>query len=208
MKSLFITFEGIDGCGKTTQIELLNTFLEENGFPVTLTREPGGCTIAEEIREILLSTNSDIGDRGELLLYLAARSEHVRQVIKPALLDKKIVISDRFYDATFAYQGYGRGLDIEKMGEINLYAIEGTVPDITFLLDISVEESLSRREKRGGNPDRIEANSIDFFNKVRDGYLSLAKKEPKRIVVIDGTMSIDNVHSTILDNISKHLNIK
>ena len=186
---MFITFEGIDGAGKSTQISLLTSFLQENGIEYVLTREPGGCEISEQIRDLILSTKSNLGGVGELFLYFAARAEHIRQVIKPALEAGKWVICDRFADSTFAYQGAGRGLDVAKMKEINNFAADGISPDLTILLDISVETSLERRIARGKSADRLEQNSIDFFEKVRNSFLNLAKSEPKRFLVIDGNLS-------------------
>jgi len=186
---MFITFEGIDGAGKSTQISLLTSFLQENGIEYVLTREPGGCEISEQIRDLILSTKSNLGGVGELFLYFAARAEHIRQVIKPALEAGKWVICDRFADSTFAYQGAGRGLDVAKMKEINDFAADGISPDLTILLDISVETSLERRIARGKSADRLEQNSIDFFEKVRNSFLKIAESEPKRFLVIDGNLS-------------------
>ena len=185
---MFITFEGIDGAGKSTQIKLLTEHLKENGIEFVLTREPGGCEIAEKIREIILSTKSDLGAVGELFLYFASRAEHIRQVIKPALDSGKWVICDRFADSTFAYQGAGRGLDVVKMKEINSFATQNINPNLTILLDITVDVSLERRRLRGKSADRLEQNDRNFFENTRNHFLNLAKDEPQRFLVIDGTL--------------------
>ncbi len=195
----FITFEGIDGCGKSTQIALLKEWILENGKEAVLTREPGGCETAEQIRELVLSPKTDVGDIGELLLYLAARAEHVRQVIAPAIESDKWVISDRFIDSTFAYQGFGRGLDQEQMNLVNNVATGGLVPDVTFLLDIEVEVGRARVMAGRTELDRLEQNSLDFFERVRQGYLTRAKEEPQRFVVLDATKSIEEIHKSICD---------
>ena len=203
-RGIFISFEGIDGCGKTTQIELLTVYLLKNNKEVVLTREPGGCEIAESIREMILSTESKLGDRGELMLYLAARAEHVDQIIEPALRSDKWVISDRFSDATFAYQGYGRGLDSSMITTLNNVATNGLIPDITILLDIDVDEAYGRRDLRG-KPDRLEQSGRDFFERTREGYLALAKAEPTRFIVVDASQSISNVTQTIFSALKEKL---
>ncbi len=198
---LFITFEGIDGCGKTTQISLLKQWLESENIIPLMTREPGGCDTAEQIRELVLSPETNVGSSGELLLYLAARAEHVRQTIKPALERKEFVVSDRFYDATFAYQGYGRGLDLNTMELVNKVATSGLVPDKTFLLDIDVLEGRKRVVSGREALDRLEQNSLDFFERVRQGYLNLAESEPERFVVLDGSGTIENIHEQICEEL-------
>ena len=203
-RGVFISFEGIDGCGKTTQIELLTVYLLKNEKEVVLTREPGGCEIAESIREMILSTESKLGDRGELMLYLAARAEHVDQIIEPALRSDKWVISDRFSDATFAYQGYGRGLDASMITTLNNVATNGLIPDITILLDIDVDEAYGRRDLRG-KPDRLEQSGRDFFERTREGYLALAKADPTRFIVVDASQSISNVTQTIFSALKEKL---
>lgn len=201
-KPLFITFEGIDGAGKSTQISKLCDYLKKNGIEFILTREPGGCEIAEKIREIILSTKSDLGAAGELLLYLAARAEHIRQVIKPALDCGKWVICDRFADSTFAYQGAGRGLNVKKMKEINSFAAQNISPDLTVLLDISVDVSLERRKSRGKSADRLEQNDRIFFEKVRGYFIKLSRDESGRFLVIDATLSESEIHKKIIDRIN------
>lgn len=203
---MFVTFEGIDGAGKSTQIDKLKIYLEENNIQYICTREPGGCEISEQIRDLILSTKSDLGSIGELFLYFAARAEHIRQVIKPALEAGKWVICDRFADSTFAYQGAGRqlngnGLDISKMKEINNIAADGISPDLTILLDISVEKSLERRQARGKSADRLEQNDREFFENVRNSFLKLAKYEPKRFLVIDATLNENEIFEKIVERI-------
>jgi dTMP kinase len=198
---MFITFEGIDGAGKSTQIALLVNYLKESGIEYILTREPGGCEISEKIRDLVLSTKSDLGGVGELFLYFAARAEHIRQVIKPALEAGKWVICDRFADSTFAYQGAGRGLDFMKMKEINNFATDGISPNLTILLDISVETSIERRISRGKAADRLEQNDRDFFEKARNSFLKSAELEPKRFLVIDGTLAENKIFEKITKKI-------
>lgn len=183
---MFITFEGIDGCGKTTQIRYLTDFLEQNGFEVIATREPGGTDFSEHLRDILLHSKHKISPISELFLFNAARAHLIETLILPAIKNNKVVISDRFYDSTLAYQGYGRGLnkeDIEKCNEIIKQM--GAIPNVTFLLDISTEDALQRRE--GEKKDRIESSDINFFEKVRNGYLKIAEQEPNRVKVINAS---------------------
>jgi len=199
---LFITFEGIDGAGKSTQIEKLCTYLKKNEIEFISTREPGGCETSEKIRGIILSQKSDLGALGELFLYFAARAEHIRQVIKPALDGGKWVICDRFCDSTFAYQGAGRGLDVAKMKDINKFASQDIYPNLTVLLDISVDASLERRKTRGKSADRLEQNDITFFESVREYFLKLSKDEPSRFLVIDAALSEDEIHKKIISGIN------
>lgn len=203
----FISFEGIDGCGKSTQINLLKQWFESKGINTVLTREPGGCETAEQIRELVLSPETNVGSTGELLLYLAARAEHVRQVITPALENGSCVITDRFFDSTFAYQGYGRELNLKEMQLVNRVATGGIKPNITFLLDIDVTEGRRRVIDGRDKLDRLEQSSIEFFERVRRGYLSLAKEDTKRFVVIDATDSIEDIHEKICKTLAPLLNI-
>jgi dTMP kinase len=201
-RPLFITFEGIDGAGKTTQINKLCEKKKKNGIEFVSTREPGGCQTSEKIREIILSPNSDLGAHGELFLYFAARSEHIRQIIKPALDNGKWVVCDRFSDSTFAYQGAGRGLDLANMKEINSFAAQNINPNLTILLDISVEVSLKRRELRKKSADRLEQNDKVFFENVRKYFLKLSQDEPQRFLVIDAALSEDEIHEKIVRRIN------
>ena len=204
--SLFITFEGIEGCGKTTQIGLLTSFLESLHRPFLLTREPGGTGVGEQIRQILLSSeNVGIEPMAELYLYAAARVQHIRQVISPALREGKLVICDRFADATLAYQGYGRGMDLAWIEEIHARTMENVKPDLTFLLDLPVEEglrrALKRMEKHSVKEDRFEKEALDFHRRVREGYLILARNQPRRIVALDGMKEEKTLHREILTHL-------
>ncbi len=201
---MFITFEGIEGCGKTTQIGLMGDFLGTKGLPYIITREPGGTGIGDEVRRILLSPeNQEMRPGTELFLYMASRAQHVADVIEPALMDKKIVLCDRFSDATIAYQGYARGFDIVLVKELNQLATSGLTPDITILLDCPVEIGLKRAMARASaasgreGEDRLEMEGISFHQKVREGYLKVAAEEDMRVVVIDGTKDRDIVHEEI-----------
>ncbi|MBP5262260.1 MAG: dTMP kinase [Clostridiales bacterium] len=197
MKGLFITFEGIDGCGKSTQINKLASFLDDKGIPYLMLREPGGTVVGEKIREILLDKKNDGMDPVcELLLFEAARAQIVAEVITPALDEGKVVICDRFYDSTFAYQGYARGFGQEVVENLNRTAVNGTDPDITFLLDITPQEALARRNKRGEAEDRMEAMGLKFQEDVRAGYLLLAEKYD-RVKRIDATRDRDEIFSEI-----------
>ena len=198
--SIFITFEGIDGCGKSTQIELLKKNLDEHGYQVVLTREPGGTVISEKIRELILSVeNTGMSTKCELLLYLAARAQHVDQKIIPELLKNKIVLSDRFEEATYAYQGFGRGVSLDILLFINMYATSRVTPDLTFILDIPIEESELRWKKSGKVRDRLEMNNKNFFKRVRKGYQDRAAMNPDRIVLLDGTLDIGVLEKQIID---------
>ena len=206
MLGLFITFEGIEGCGKTTQIGHLTSFLERNQRPFLLTREPGGTTIGEQIRRILLSSeNEGIEPMAELFLYTAARVQHLQEVIFPALRQGKIVLCDRFADATLAYQGYGRGLDLGWIDEIHRRAMGMVKPDLTFLLDLPVEEGLRRAFKRiegqSVKEDRFEKEALNFHQRVREGYLLLARREPQRIVILDGMKDEQTLHQEIITHL-------
>lgn len=199
---MFITFEGIDFCGKSTQVELLRKFFIEKGKEVIVIREPGGTEISEKIRNILLDRkNSEMKIETEFLLFSSSRSQLVRQVIIPSLQQGMIVISDRFHDSSTAYQGYGRGLDVKQIEQINSFAIAEVLPDITFLIDIPVEECLRRKAlKLQSELDRIEISSDNFYQKVRLGYLKIAE-EQKRFFVINGKLAIEEIHKIILDKI-------
>ncbi|OIO32583.1 MAG: dTMP kinase [Candidatus Omnitrophica bacterium CG1_02_40_15] len=194
-RGLFITFEGPEGSGKTTHSKLLCGFLRKKGFKVLHTREPGGTLINEKIRNILLDPKNKGMDVGcEMLLYMAARAQIVKQKILPSLGQKKIVICDRFTDATLAYQGYAGGMDLKVIDNITSIVTKGLKPDITFLLDIDAKQGLLRA---GRSKDRMERKSILYHNKVRNGYLSIAKKEPKRVKVLSSTGEIGQVQKEI-----------
>ncbi len=207
----FITFEGIEGCGKTTQLQLLAVRLTDAGHRLTVTREPGGCPIADQVRNILLDAgNRTMRPLTELLLYAAARAQHVSEVIAPALEAGAVVLCDRFTDATMAYQGNGRGLDPEVIGQLNRLATGGIRPDLTLLLDCPAETGLKRAISRinrteGPREERFELESIRFHQRVRDGYLELARKEPDRFAIIDAAGGIKETEAAIAAAVSKHL---
>lgn len=204
-RGLFITFEGIEGCGKSTQAKLLEEYLKEQGIDVFLTREPGGPKIAEQIREMLLSIdNKEMLPETEVLLYMASRSQHTGEWIIPELNKGKTVISDRYYDSTFAYQGAARDIDGKLIDTIRKYATFGLVPDLTFLVDLPEQIGLSRILAK--DADRLEQESIDFHGRVRDGFLALAKEESARFIVLDGKKSIDQIHNDVVNVIVKELN--
>jgi len=199
----FITLEGIEGCGKTTQLQRLARRLEVKGHKITVTREPGGCPIADQIRNILLDAdNRAIVPMTELLLYAAARAQHVREVIAPVLEEGGIVLCDRFTDATIAYQGYGRKLDLDVINRLNELATAGIRPDMTILLDCEAETGLNRAISRinstkGAREERFELESLQFHNRVRDGYLELARQEPERFVLINAEAGISETEEAI-----------
>ena len=195
-----ITFEGIEGVGKSTQIQLLNNYLNEKGYKTEILREPGSTATGEQIREILLNTPIDLSSESELLLMFAARA----QLIKEKLLDsdKDIVLFDRFYDASVAYQGYGRGLSLEAI--FNLIKLTNCpIPNITFLLDIDVEEGF--RRKSNDLKDRIESAGNDFFERVRNGYIEISKKNKERVKILDARMKIEELHNEIINITNKIL---
>ena len=201
-KKLFISFEGIDKVGKSTQVSLLVDYLKERKYQVVQTCEPGGTRLGKEIERILLGSSvAQIGDKAELFLYLADRSEHVKKVIKPALEKDQIVISDRFADASIAYQGYGRELDIHWIDKLNKRATQDISPELTFLLDIDPELA----KKRSKNKDRIENEEIAFHQRVRQGYLEIARSCPNRVKTVNGQDSIKNIHLAIRKILSKYL---
>ena len=208
---MFITFEGIEGCGKTTQMERFAENLKKHGIPLITTFEPGGTRIGEDIRRILLDArNKELSPLAELILYAADRAQHIDQVIKPALDQGKWVICDRFVDATVAYQGIARGQDMRLIQMLNETTTHGIRPDMTFLLDCPVEMGLERAIKRNEAPDhqgqdRFERETMDFHNKVRKGYLDLANQEKERFVIIDGFLSEDEIEREIFRQIEPFL---
>ncbi len=193
-RGLFITFEGIDGCGKSTQLLRVAEKLRAQGYVVVVTREPGGTPISEKIREILISPqNSEMCSQTELLLYLAARAQHVQQTIRPAIERGELVLCDRFQEATFAYQGYGRGLELEFLKNINEFATSGVSPDCTFIFDISVELSKLRLSRIGKGQDRLESAGDAFFGRIREGYLAAASANPEKIRLLDGSRGLEEL---------------
>jgi dTMP kinase len=209
--NLFITFEGPEGSGKTTQIELLRGYLEERGYSVLATREPGGTSIGDKIRVILLDPrNTDMLPASEALLFSAARAQIVNQVIRPHLAQGRIVLCDRYADSTLAYQGYGHGLDLEMLHAITALATEGLKPDLTVYLDIDVEEGLRRKlaAHKASNSEwnRIDRQEMAFHRRVRKGYLHMAAEEPDRWLVIDATQPLEAIQSSIRARVEAKLN--
>ena len=199
-QGLFITFEGPDGCGKTTQMNLLAQYFEKKGKKVVLTREPGGKGLGEKVREILLNYDGEVSDRCESFLFLADRAQNIDIIVKPAVKQGEIVLCDRHIDSTVAYQGYGRGLDINEINMLNNLATGGKKPDLTLVFDVDVETSMKRV---GKEKDRMESAGIDFHNRVRNGYLELATQEPDRIKVLDATKTIEEIHEKVIEIIEK-----
>jgi dTMP kinase len=196
----FITFEGIDGSGKSTQLKMLATYLRSRGLDVVTTREPGGTPLGNRLREALLQTGEHVDPLAELLLYAADRAQHVRTVLRPSLALGKIVLSDRYADATAAYQGAGRGFPPELIETVIRLATEGLKPGLTLLFDLSVEDSLARTRRRGnGEQDRLDAENADFHSRVRDAYLRIAAAEPQRVKVIPAGGSINETQAQVLD---------
>ncbi len=199
---MFITFEGIDFCGKSTQVELLKNYLIGKNKRVEIIREPGGTNISEKVRNILLDTKNDnMFMETEIFLFSASRAQLVREKIRPYLEERIYVISDRFHDSSVAYQGYGRGISIESVAHVNKLAIGLTIPDITFFIDIPVEEAEKRKTGKSFKElDRIEISEMNFYEKVRKGYLEISKEE-KRFRVLNGLKSIEEIHSIIINEI-------
>lgn len=201
-KGMFISLEGIEGTGKSTQARMLSEYLTKKGYETALTEEPGGTPISRQIRKVLLSTKHDKMDyMAELLLYNAARSQHIKEKIAPELTKGRIVITDRFSDSTVAYQGYGRGISLKLIDSLDRIATGGMRPDLTILLDLDVETGLMRN-KHINKVDRLELEDVRFHKKVREGFLKLAVKEPKRIKLVKASKSIDAVHREVVKIIS------
>ncbi len=197
MRGVLITFEGPEGCGKTTQLGLLVPWLQSQGYPVLSTREPGGTVIGEALRAVLHDpAHREMSPRAEILLYSASRAQIVDEVIRPALEKGYIVLCDRFYDSTYAYQGYGRGLDLEMLRRITQFATRNLVPDLTFFLDIDPAIGLQRRSA-SGSLNRLDQEALDFHQRVRAGYLALIAEEPQRWVTIPATAPIEDVQARL-----------
>ena len=200
MTGLFITFEGGEGCGKSTQIAALKARLEAMGKTVVQTREPGGTALGESVRNLLQYDDAGQGmsPEAELLLFAASRAQHVRELVAPAIAEGQIVLCDRFLDSTTVYQGVARAIDSKKVDTINQFAIGDTNPDLTILIDLPPEIGLARGHARSdGQLDRMEKEAIEFFQAVRQGYLDLAKSEPKRFLVLDGSQSVEELETQI-----------
>ena len=204
-RGLFITTEGTDGSGKTTQIKLIESYLKEKGFEVVVTREPGGTVIGEKIRSIILDTeNSDMSYITEMMLYASARAQLVNELIKPSLAVGKVVICDRFIDSSYVYQGFGRNIDIELIERVNNIALDGVRPDITLFFDIEPEVALRRRIQSTG-ADRIEQEAMDFHKKVYSGYKKLVSMYPDRIKTIESNRSIQEIFVDAKEQIDRIL---
>lgn len=194
-KGLFITLEGADGCGKTTQLNLLKEYLTSRGYEIVVTREPGGKGLGEKLREILLNYDGEVSDRCEAFLYLADRAQNIDTIIKPAINSGKIVLCDRHTDSSIAYQGYGREQNIDNINMLNELAVNGVHPDLTIVFDIDTEISMARV---GAEKDRLESAGIEFHKRVRNGYLEIAKKNPQRIKVVDASQTIEDVQRDVI----------
>lgn len=202
---MFISFEGIDGCGKSTQVSILEQQLRSAGKEVLVLREPGATPLSEAIRGVLLNAAFHIEATAELLLFCASRRQLVETVIRPALEQGRVVICDRYADSSVAYQGYGRGIPLEQVRAANSLATGGLMPDLSFFLDISVAESLERAGKRSETAlDRMERSGHDFFERVREGYSIIASEEPSRFIRIEGNQSIEVIASRIAESINKY----
>jgi dTMP kinase len=204
-KGVFITLEGVEGSGKTTQTALVAEALRAAGHRVTVTREPGGTRAGEAIRAIFLDPAVSLHAAAELLLVLADRAQHVREKLKPALAAGEIVLSDRYSDSTVAYQGYGRGLDLKLLDELNRLATDGTRPDLTIVLDLAVETGLERTRARVRGdvrgPDRFEGEQVEFHRRVREGFLTIAREQPGRVRTLDATAPVAEITGRIVEAI-------
>ncbi|MBQ0017659.1 MAG: dTMP kinase [Clostridiales bacterium] len=204
-KALFITLEGGDGAGKSTQIENIKKYFEEKGKECVITREPGGTPVGEKLREVLLDcSNGEMEDVTEMMIFAASRAQHVRELIRPSLADGKIVICDRFKDSSLAYQGIGRDLG-DMVENVNNIAVDGLVPDITFWLDVDPETGKARASN-AGELDRLEREKMDFHQKVYEGYLKLCRENPERIKRIDATKPIEEIKEDIYAELDKLVN--
>ena len=209
---MLITLEGIEGSGKTTQINYIAGYLRELGHDCVITKEPGGTVIGEKIRSILLDPkNKNIHPMTELLLYAADRVQHIKEFITPMLDDKKIVICDRFHDSTTVYQGFTRGLDVDMIYRLNKLVLEGVAPDITFILDLPATLGLERAWKqinngsRSDSETRFENEKLDFHEKVRKGYLEIARREPQRFIIIDASVEAASVRESMIEKLKEFL---
>jgi dTMP kinase len=203
---VFITFEGSEGCGKSSQVALLSRFLQQQGYDILTTREPGGTPIGEQIRSVISSLqNTEIQQRTEILLFQASRAQLVEQVIRPHLAKGGVVLSDRYADSTLAYQGFGYQRDLLPLRALIQFATGGLKPNLTLLLDVDVEVGLKRRA-RGGEWNRLDALQLDFYQRVRQGYFQLVKEEPERWVVIDAMQPFEQVQQAIRQVVEGRLN--
>jgi dTMP kinase len=208
LQGKFITFEGIDGSGKSTQLRMLSGDLRSRGIDVITSCEPGGTPLGRRLREAFLETEETVSPLAELLLFAADRAQHVEFLIRPALAEGRVVISDRYGDATFAYQGAGRGFDETTVDQVIKLATGGLKPDLTIFFDITVENALTRmatRGETGEKANRMDRETADFYTRVREAYLGIGKREPERFQVIDAGKSIEEIHSEVLEIVNKIL---
>ena len=209
MRGKFITFEGIDGSGKSTQLRMLASELRVRGFDVLTTCEPGGTPLGRRLREVFLETEETVAPLAELLLFAADRAQHVNFLVEPALENGKIVISDRYSDATAAYQGAGRGFDEQSINQVIRLATGGLKPDLTLFFDISVNEAISRTNSRsdggGEQKNRMDSETVEFYERVRKAYLQIAENEPERFCVVDASGAIDEVKTKVLELVTEFL---
>lgn len=207
----FITFEGIDGSGKSTQLRLLADHLLERGLPVIMTREPGGTPLGINLRRMLLDVHGEVDPLAELLLYAADRAQHVRTIIRPQLQANRIILSDRYADATIAYQGAGRGLSSETIARVVAFATEGLQPDLTLLFDVAVTKARARTQRRragASETDRFDREDAEFQTRVRDAYLKIAAAEPQRVRIIDSATSLEETHAQVLNIVLPFLDLR
>lgn len=204
-RGLFISLEGIDGVGKSTQSDLLEEYLRELGQPVVRTFEPGGTELGQEIRHLLLHRKGDVAPRSEALLYAADRAHHVATKVRPALERGQAVITDRYLDSSVAYQGVGRELNAQDVRAISMFAVENLLPDLTILLDLEAGAAMARRSKTGAEPDRLEREKVEFFEAVRQAYLAMAKAEPQRWLIVDASQTVDQMQAQIRARIDQVL---
>jgi dTMP kinase len=194
---MLITFEGIEGCGKSTQVDLLFEYLAKKRYNVIKTREPGGTAFGEALREVALKKNMEVFPLSELLTIMAIRAQHVEELIMPALQDRRIILCDRFVDATYAYQGYGRGIDLGIIETLNRLVTKGIRPNLTVLIDCAAGLGLKRKTKNDRSLDRFEKENLVFHRKIRGAYLKLAEDDQKRFFVVDGKAKVEEVHRII-----------
>ncbi|WP_070121510.1 dTMP kinase [Bacillus marinisedimentorum] len=210
MRGLFITFEGPDGAGKSTQIKKLASYLEEQGIPFLFTREPGGTAISDRVRSLILDPeHTEMRNETEALLYAASRAQHVREKIVPAVDEGKVVLCDRFVDASIAYQGYGLGIDLDQIKQINAFATGGVAPDRTYMIDVPAEEGKKRLIERSAGQegmDRIEQKQLDYHERVREGFHAICRENENRIALIDGVRPVEEIFTEIREDFARLLN--
>ncbi len=206
---MFVTFEGSEGSGKSTQIMLLANYLRRKGYGVTTTREPGGTLIGEQVRGCLHDVaNKEMTPAAEVLLYSASRAQLVKEVIRPALADRNVVLSDRYADSTLAYQGYGRLLDLDTLATITHFATGGLTPDLTLFLDVEVEKGLLRRSEGGEEMNRMDLQALAFYKRVREGYLEMVAADPNRWVIVDANRVVEDIQEDVRWHVESRLAVQ